>query len=232
MSSIIEFDQQLLLRLNGSDSAFWDGFWMAVTTVGTWLFFYVSLLYVLLRSYKSRQILTIVLFLGLAILMADQVASGICKPYFQRFRPTHEPLLEGQVDIVRGYVGGLYGFMSSHAANGFAICTFMSLILRYRWTTMVMILYAVVTSFSRIYLGLHYPGDILCGGLWGCVSGVLAYMGYLYVFNRTISGRKFYSDTYTSSGIVIEDAAFPVFAFFLTLIGCIFYGILWSSGIV
>lgn len=232
MSSIIEFDQQLLLHLNGSDSAYWDGFWMAVTTVGTWLFFYVSLLYVLLRSYKSRQILTVVLFLGLAILMADQVASGICKPYFQRFRPTHEPLLEGQVNIVRGYVGGLYGFMSSHAANGFAICTFMSLLLRYRWTTMVMLLYAILTSYSRIYLGVHYPGDILCGGLWGCVSGGIAYMAYLFVLSRYFSSRKFYSDTYTSTGIIIEDAAFPVFAFFLTLIGCVFYGILWASDIV
>ncbi len=225
LSQLIEYDQQLLLAWNGSDSIYWDGVWMTITLVGTWALFYASLLYVLIRSYKASQILFVILFLALAILLADQVASGICKPYFHRFRPTHEPLLEGQVDIVNGYMGGLYGFMSSHAANGFAICVFLSLVFRYGWITMVMLLYAILTSFSRIYLGVHYPGDILCGGLWGVICGLLAYTAYYFLCARLVGTRKFYSDTYTSSGILKEDASVPVFFFFLTLIGVSVYAI-------
>jgi len=229
MEELIHFDQQLLLTLNGSDSIYFDGFWLAITTVGTWVLFYCSLLYVLLRSYNYRQVILVLLMMGLAILLADQVASGICKPYFHRFRPTHEPLLEGQVDIVNGYVGGLYGFMSSHAANGFAICTFMSLIIRNKWNTLVMVLYACFTSYSRIYLGVHYPGDILCGAIWGVISGILAYLLYSYLNDRFFNSRKFYSNAYTSSGIVIEDTAVPVFTFFLTLCGVCVYAAIWAS---
>lgn len=229
MKDLIEFDQQLLLALNGSDSIFWDGFWLAITTPLTWLFFYLALLYTLLRSYDWRQVLFVLLFIGLAILLADQVASGICKPYFHRFRPSHEPLLAGKVQIVNGHVGGRYGFMSSHAANGFAICTFISLLFRYRWVTMVGLLYACITSFSRIYLGLHYPGDILCGGLWGVISGALSYAIYSHYVSRRFQTRKFYTNTYTSTGISIEDASVPVSAFFFTLCCSIIYAVLWAS---
>lgn len=228
MDSIIEFDQHLLLLLNGSDSIYWDGIWMCITKVGTWVVFYLSLLYVLFRSYEAKQVFVILLCVGLAILLADQMASGICKPYFQRFRPTHEPALEGLVDIVDGHRGGKYGFMSSHAANGFAICTFISLIFRYRWLTATMIIYASLSSFSRIYLGLHYPGDILCGGLWGVVSGLIAYGLYAYLISRYFSARKFYSSTYTKSGILKEDAATPIFFYFLTLALVFFYAIFWA----
>lgn len=221
MSDLIQLDQQLLLALNGSDSLYWDGFWMAITKVGTWVVFYLSMIYILLRSFGLRQLLTILLFMGLAILIADQVASGICKPYFHRFRPTHEPLLAGKVDIVAGYVGGKYGFMSSHAANGFAIFTFIAWVVRNRWVTLSLFLYACLTSFSRIYLGVHYPGDILCGGLWGIITGCTVYLLYFMFCKRFFPPRKFYSSAYTSSGVVKEDTGIPIFAFYLTLV-CVF----------
>lgn len=226
MDEIIQFDQQLLLALNGSDSIFLDSFWMAITKTGTWILFYCSILYVLFRSTNNRQVLLILLMMGLAILLADQVASGICKPFFHRFRPTHEPLLEGQVDIVNGYRSGLYGFMSSHAANGFAICTFMSLILRNRWTTTVLIFYACITSFSRIYLGVHYPGDILCGGIWGVMSGLIVYKLYSYCLYKFNNVLRLNHNTSTPLVMVIKYTSLPVCVFIITVVGVSIYALI------
>lgn len=218
LESLEHFDQQLLLLLNGSDSVYWDGVWMTITTVGTWIVFYLALFVVLMRSNDMRHLLLILFMLGIAILLADQGASGICKPLVHRFRPTHEPALEGLVDVVDGYRGGLYGFFSSHAANGFAICTFLSLIIRNRCATATLIIYATLSSYSRIYLGVHYPGDILCGTIWGILCGFLVYRLYLRINSRMANSRKFFSDAYTSSGVLIDDAHLLPMAYSVTLI--------------
>lgn len=228
MNDLIEFDQQLLLALNGSDSVFWDGFWLCLTSPLTWIGLYFAILVLFVRSMEVQKLVLTVVLVALLILLADQGASGFCKPYFHRFRPTHEPVLEGLVDIVDGKRGGLYGFFSSHAANSFALCTFVSLIVRYRWVTCTMILYAFFTSFSRIYLGLHYPGDILCGALYGVFCGVLMYLIFCYLRSRLSTERKYYSNTYTQTGVLKDDASIVPMLFFSTLIYALFRGLFYS----
>ena len=108
----------------------------------------------------------------LTIVLADQITSTLMKPYFARLRPSHEPLLQSLIHIVDGYKGAKYGFASSHAANTFGAATFFFLLLRknYKWIGLIF-LWAAVATYSRIYLGVHYPGDIVVGGFVGALAG-------------------------------------------------------------
>ena len=126
----IQFDQELLLKMNGSNSLFWDGFMWLATNMLTWMPFAAILLYVIIKNNKIKEAFWVIGMLALVILLADQISSGICKPYFARFRPTQDPLLMYQIDIVNGYRGGIYGFTSSHAANTFGVAVFLSLVIR------------------------------------------------------------------------------------------------------
>ena len=128
--SIQSLDRTLTLALNGSASLYLDHLaWLSTKTI-TWLPLVLVLIFVLLRNNDWRRTLSIVLFLALAILLADQMASGICKPLFERFRPSQNPDLIHYIDVVRGYRGGSYGFFSSHAANTMAVATFLTLLVR------------------------------------------------------------------------------------------------------
>ena len=126
----IQFDQELLLKMNGSNSLFWDGFMWLATNMLTWMPFAAILLYVIIKNNKIKEAFWVIGMLALVILLADQISSGICKPYFARFRPTQDPLLMYQIDIVNGYRGGIYGFTSGHAANTFGVAVFLSLVIR------------------------------------------------------------------------------------------------------
>ena len=181
---MIELDQQLLLLLNGCGNPVLDQIMWTVTKTATWLPMAAALIYVVWRNNSWREVLMIVLGVALVILLADRVSSGVCKPLFHRFRPSHEPALEGMVQLVHDYRGGMYGFISSHAANTFGVATFISLIVRLRRMTLTVISWACLSSYSRIYLGVHYPGDILAGALWGILVGYGCYRLFVLASER------------------------------------------------
>ncbi len=201
----MEWDKQLLLAWNGSDSLFWDNLMTGITSTVAWIPVAIVLLYVIMKNNSPREMGLIVLFIALAILMADQFSSSFCKPYFERFRPTHDPEIMYMVDIVNGYRGGRYGFISSHAANTFAVCVFLSLLIRNVWITFSTVLWAVLCSYSRIYLGVHYPGDIFFGMLWGMFVGGICYWIYTYFRQKVSPDKRFISSQYTSTGYTIAD---------------------------
>ena len=226
MEEVISFDQRLLLALNGSESTYVDNIFLMVTKTGTWIPLLLVLLFILLKNRPWREVLLFVVCLALVILIADRFSSGFCKPFFHRFRPSHEPALEGLVDLVNDRRGGLYGFISSHAANTFAVCTFVALYLRRHLATLTLILWACLSSYSRIYLGLHYPGDILVGALFGILTGLTMYGLMLLAARRwveplrpewpvapTLLGYKSNPD-----GIEPSDARNLLLTFLLTLL--------------
>lgn len=223
IQQLIEADKALLLSLNGSDSLFWDGFMWTVTDTRTWIPALVVLLYVIFKNNRIPQGLVIVLMFALSVTLADQIASGICKPYFARFRPAQDPELMYMVQTVNGYRGGLYGFISSHAANTFAVAMFASLLVRYLPFTCMMFLWALIPSYSRIYLGVHYPGDILCGAVEGILVGTLVYFLYAYLCKRFFDDSPQYISTqYTASGYTKDD----IFLLHATLLLTYFYAVI------
>ena len=218
---LIHFDQQLLLKLNGSDSLFWDGFMMTVTRTGTWIPLAVVLFYVLIKNNNMRNILFILLMIALTITIADQFASTFCKPYFKRFRPTNDPILMYQVDVVNNYRGGLYGFISSHAANAFGFAMFMTLLLRNKLLGITLFIWATINAYTRIYLGVHFISDIVPGMLSGLLFGFVAYHIYMWARYHFLSASvcPFLSDpSYMYQGKRVQAITIAVWLMFVFLL--------------
>ena len=216
--SIQSLDRTLTLALNGSASLYLDHLaWLSTKTI-TWLPLVLVLVFVLLRNNDWRRTLSIVLFLALAILLADQMASGICKPLFERFRPSQNPDLIHYIDVVRGYRGGSYGFFSSHAANTMAVATFLTLLVRS--TTLGAYLYSWVAlnCWTRVYLGVHYVGDLLTGLLWGGIVGWITYLVWNKYFGPQRSSRGMQGDPniQTLGGYAVIDVNILINALILT----------------
>ena len=222
---LITFDQDLLLRLNGSDSVFWDGFMWIATSTAIWAPAILVLLYIIFKNNKPAKALLILVMMGLVIFLADRIASGICKPYFARPRPTHDPIIMYLIDIVNGYRGGAYGFLSSHAANTFSISIFMSLLVKKRSFTLVMFGWAVLHTFTRIYLGVHYPGDITFGALDGLIIGALVFLLYNYLQKRLFTDQHYSASQYVSEEYPKENLKLFYVTFLLTLLAIFLLGI-------
>jgi undecaprenyl-diphosphatase len=174
---IEHLDQQLFLLINSHNSPFWDQVMYAISGKIIWVPLYLAILIWLGINFKKRFPL-ILLFLILAVALADQGSVQIFKNVFHRLRPCHEPSLEGVVHLVKGHCGGLYGFVSSHATNSFNVALLSLMFIRKRWYTISILIWATVIGYSRIYLGVHYPGDVICGALLGAIIGWSVYKLY------------------------------------------------------
>ena len=187
-------DADALLAVNGLHDAFQDAFWWMVTAKWSSALLVLALLWILLRQ-NRRHALLVLAMLALAVLLADQVSSGLIKHLVERLRPTHDPSLESAVHVINGYRGGLYGFVSSHAANSFAVATLLSFIMRHRLVTFSLFTWALLQCYSRVYLGVHYPGDILGGIIVGVAAAWLVWRLMRWIQHRYRLPRGYYTRT-------------------------------------
>ena len=187
-------DQQLFLFLNSWNSPFWDKVMQAISGVIIWIPLYLAILICIGVKHK-RKFLVILLFIILAATLADQISVHLFKNIFHRLRPCHEPALNGLVHLVDGKCGGMYGFVSSHATNSFNVALLGLLFIRKRWFTIFIILWAMMVGYSRIYLGVHYPGDVICGSLLGAVIGWGIYKLYIFTEKKLLRNNKYFTTT-------------------------------------
>ncbi len=183
IDKLIEWDQQLFLFLNGLHADWLDPIMLQITGRNIWFPLYGVIIFIIVKQLKWRSAY---LLLGFALLitLADQSASGFFKPFFERLRPCNEPALDGLIHMVKG-CGGKYGFASSHASNTFALAIFLWLIYRNMYAK-ILIVWAFVVSYSRIYVGVHYPGDIIMGAILGWISALIVYYLYKRFFARDL----------------------------------------------
>lgn len=168
-------DKQVFLAINALHASTLDPLMVLVSEMLTWFPLYAFLLFILGKRLGRRAIGIAIPVLAAMILFSDKGSVLLFKENFQRLRPCHVPELQGYVHIVDGHCGGKFGFVSSHASNHFAIAVFMAGILagRPRWAAPALVTWAALVSYSRIYLGVHYPGDVLAGAIYGAMIGWL-----------------------------------------------------------
>ena len=180
----LQFERDIFFSLNGSHSTFWDNFFYICTNPWTWLIFYLCFLWVFTYKKNWKEIVCILLAIGLLILLCDQISSSLFKPYFHRFRPTHHPDFMYQVKTVYNKLGGKYGFISGHATNMFGFATFCALIFRNRLFTFTIFFYAFLIAYSRIYIGVHFISDVVVGAITGIMVAFFVYILYNGVRRR------------------------------------------------
>ena len=191
METLSQYDSDLFLYLNGLHVDWMDKVMVLITNMWVWFPLYLLLIYWTVKQY-GRRCWWVFFAVGLVVLCTDQLASHVCKPLFQRLRPCYNADFQYLIYLPKGLAGGRYGFVSSHAANTFGVATFLTPVLKkYRpWMASVLFLWAFISSYSRIYIGFHYPGDILCGALLGTLIGLAFWKLFQLVVVRKVWNSK------------------------------------------
>ena len=189
VEEILPYERNAFLWLNEAHNIFWDSFMLIYSEKTTWIPLVIVALLVFIYKVKWKEAAILIFCMILLGVLCDQLSAGLIKNTFERLRPTHHPDFKNFVTIVNDYRGGRFGFVSAHAANGFGIATFLSLMFKYRRFTVIIFTWAILTSYSRIYLGVHFISDIIGGMIVGSIIGFLVYLLLQYcrikVLNHT-----------------------------------------------
>lgn len=212
------YDLPIMHVLQGSESLFWDRSVLVLTNAFTWVPFYMALIFLVVRNNETvKQAALVIGFALFAFALSDYVVDVLVKPCFMRYRPSNDPILRYTIDVVSNHRGGAYGFFSAHASNTMSIALFFSMVVRSRLLTTALVAWSLLNCYTRIYLGVHYPSDVLVGLVWGVIVAFIAYGLYHCIRKRTAIKANYISNQYTVAGYSYQDIYIVLSVMVLTL---------------
>lgn len=218
-SKIQDMDMQVLSLFNGSDNIMLDQMVQILTSGLTWIPLYVMLFFVVMRNNETMgQIALVVGSAIFCVLFADGLVDGIIKQLAERWRPSNDPTFKYMVQVVDDIRPKGYSFCSAHAANTMSLAVFFSLLIRSKMLTVTLVIWSLINCWTRLYLGVHYPSDILCGMIIGIIVGILVYLLYYKIYLRISPKINYISNQYTSTGYDHDDIDKAMVILMLTLV--------------
>lgn len=218
-SKIQDMDMQVLSLFNGSDNIMLDQMVQILTSGLTWIPLYVMLFFVVMRNNETMgQIALVVGSAIFCVLFADGLVDGIIKQLAERWRPSNDPTFKYMVQVVDDIRPKGYSFCSAHAANTMSLAVFFSLLIRSKMLTITLLIWSLINCWTRLYLGVHYPSDILCGMIVGIIVGILVYLLYYKIYLRISPKINYISNQYTSTGYDHDDIDKAMVILMLTLV--------------
>jgi len=186
---LINLDREALILLNNLGSESWDGFWVIITKQINWLPVFLIIFYLVFTHYGWRHSLLIIVMIALLLLLTHQTTNHFFKLFFERLRPSNNPSLEGLIRAV--HPSDSFSFISGHASNSMAAAFFLYTVLKTRVKYIeIIFLWPLIFAYSRIYLGLHYPSDIIAGYIWGIIMALLILKLYVLLRDKYFPNRE------------------------------------------
>lgn len=216
--NIIELDRNLLLFFNGGNSVFMDSFVATLTYGPAWIPLYIGLLYLVVKNNETMA--QIGLALGgalLCVILAGGVDNIIVKPLVGRLRPCNDPMIKYSLSLITSTTESNFSFFSAHAANTMALAVFFCCLIRDRLLGFLLILWSLMSGWTRLYLGVHFPSDVFVGTLYGIIDGLIVYLIYHKIYFKFNPKLNYISSQYTSSGYAKSDIDVVLTIFIFTI---------------
>lgn len=227
LQTFLEYDKALLLALNSDDNLFLSHVALVFTSGLTWIPMYISLLFLVIKNNeKWSRIFLIMGTIAVSMLISNGLNGGFIKPYIGRLRPSFDPSLANSIELVNGYTAEGFSFFSAHACNAFSVAVFFMFLVRSRMLSIFLLCWACVTIWTRMYLGVHFPSDVLVGTIVGTLNATLCYFGYSSVSSRVAPISPYVTDQYTSTGYSLKDIDVVICTIMFTCIYCVIRGVI------